>query len=267
MEKYKNKEYLKQNIIGQNRHLFIYGYNNEERLSLLKEIDNENPICMDIDKPMSVYLNDIGFPKVDTDSELDLSIIDILSSEYLSFIITYDILMKSKDNLDLDLLNFSIIPLLNVINRYSKKPGHFDISDINKLISVLEQSIEFYKSCYNEYVKTGVFNSNINELALPFIDLDMFVSRYKRVLNNNSYFNIIVDKRNDICRSSVKAINGLVGSRINKDISMNIAIDPGNWDTSIDLNGQYIEAVHDYGIVELDDSYSNYVKKLKKDIF
>ena len=38
---YKDEEYLINEIMGQNRHQFIYGHDNEEKKLLLKKIDEE----------------------------------------------------------------------------------------------------------------------------------------------------------------------------------------------------------------------------------
>lgn len=108
---------------------------------------------------------------------------------------------------------------------------------------------------------------SIDQIPIPFLQLDLFIAQFKRALNNNSYFGIIIDKQQDIAVSSTKAINFLIGGRINKDISMKIAIQPDNWDTYLDPNGQLIEAIHDYGTVELDDSNREYTKKLKNRFF
>ena len=63
--------------------------------------------------------------------------------------------------------------------------------------------------------------------------------------------------------SSTQAINNLIGSRINGDISVKVAIEPDDWETYRDSNGQFVGAIHDYGTVELDDSYKKYMKSRK----
>lgn len=265
MVEYKNEEYLKHEIMEQSRHQFIYGYDNEKRKLFFRELDMEFPIKMDCNSPMAIYLNEFGLPKTSTYSEqLDGNKIDILSREYLSFTIAHAILSNSKDNLDVDLLNSRIVKLLNILNKYSINPGHPEISSLDDLIKILEQSKEFYMLYYMDYVKSGKEDKSINDITLPFLELESFISQYKRVLSNESYFGIIIDKYQDISLSSTKAVNSLVGARINKDISIKIVVEPDKWDSYIDVNGQYVEATHDYGIVKLDDSYAEYVRKIKK---
>lgn len=265
MVEYKNEAYLKHEIMGQSRHQFIYGYDNEKRKSFFHELDKDFPIKIDCNSPMAIYISEFGLPKIPIhNSELDANKIDILSSEYLSFIIAFTILLKSKENIDGDLLNLRIAGLLDILNKDCINPGHSEISSLDDLIRVLEQSKEFYRTYYIDYIQNGKEDKSINDIALPFLQIEMFISQYKRALNNKSYFGIILDRCQDISLSSTKAVNFLVGTRINSDISMKVVVEPDKWDSYIDANGQYVEAVHDYGIVELDDSQAEYVKKIKK---
>ena len=264
MNKYENQEYLKQEIMGQSRHQFIYGYSNDKRKKIFQELVSDFPIRVDSNLPIAIYLNEFGLPKVsDDNSELVFDKTDILSREYLSFSIVHSILLKTKENNDDNLLNSRIGKLLRIINNYYITPGYTQISDLDELINVLEESKEFYREYYDNYVKCGFNNKSIDDIRLPFLQLELFISQYKRALDISSYFGVIVDKCDDIALSSIKAINSLVGSRINKDISMKIAVEPGMWDSYVETNGNFIEAIHDYGIVELDDSAKKYVKKLK----
>lgn len=96
---------------------------------------------------------------------------------------------------------------------------------------------------------------------MPF---DMFIGQFKSAINNGSYFGVIIDNQSDIALSSTKAINGLVAGRINKDISMKIATEPDGWDSYHEVSGQVIQRTDDYGTIELDDSHSKYLKKLKE---
>lgn len=92
----------------------------------------------------------------------------------------------------------------------------------------------------------------------------MFIELLKRAINNNSYFGIILDKQKDIALSSIQAINVWIGRRINHNISLKVSTTLDTWDSYMDSNGIFIEGIHDYGIVELDNSYQEYMKKLKK---
>ena len=87
------------------------------------------------------------------------------------------------------------------------------------------------------------------------------------MINNNSYFCIIVDYQKDMSLTSMKAINSLISSRINSDISMKIACEPIKWLSYYSLNNDLIENIHDYDIIELDNNYSEYVKSLNYKVY
>lgn len=61
---------------------------------------------------------------------------------------------------------------------------------------------------------------------------------------------------------SYKAINNLIGSRINRDVSVNILTEPDTWKTYVDQQGQFIESTHDYENVEYDDSSRKHLMKM-----
>ena len=94
----------------------------------------------------------------------------------------------------------------------------------------------------------------------------MFVRLYKEAMNMKSYFGIIFDKQTPLMPSSTQAINNLIGSRINGDISVKVAIEPDDWETYRDSNGQFVEATHDYGTVELDNSSKTYMKNRERNM-
>lgn len=267
MEKYKNEEYFKHEIMDQSRHQFIYGYGGIQRKQFLEDMDICYPIVLDKDSPMAIYVTEFGLPNISVfNDEIDKNKIDLISSEFLSFSIVSDILLKSKETNDIMLLNERIKKIIEDLNKYSVNSDYSPITDLDDLIKVLMQSKEFYKKYYIEYYGTGVEMASINDIALPFIQFDMFIRELKEALNNDSYFGIIIDKQSDIALSSVQAINLLVGSRINKDISMKIVSEPNGWPSFISPNGQLVENVHDYGTVELDDSLSKHLRLLKRDI-
>lgn len=267
MVKYENEEYLQHVIMDQSRHQFIHGYDGIQRKQFLENMASHYPIVLDKESPMSIYVTEFGLPKISTcNSDLSKNKIDLISSEFLHFSIASDILLKAKATNDVTMLNERIKKLIETLNKCSINKDYASIIDINDLIRILLQSKEFYKKCYIEYYGSGTETMSINDIALPFLQFDMFIRQLKSAINNESYFGIIIDKQNDIALSSTRAINDLVGGRINKDISMKIATEPDRWDSYRDSNGQIIESIHDYGTVELDDSQFQYLKRLKEDI-
>lgn len=263
MGKYKNEEYLKHEIMDQSRHQFIFGYDGVQRKQFLEDMANYYNIVLDKESPMAIYVSEFGLPKISNcDNKLDKSKIDIISSEFLYFSIASEILLKAQVTNDIDILNERVKKLIEILNKCSINKNYSPITDLNDLVRILMQSKEFYKKYYIEYCGEGKETSSIDDIVLPFLQFDMFIDFLKRAINNESYFGIIIDKQRDIAISSIQAINGLIGSRINKNISMKIAVEPENWDSYNDFNGQIIESIHDYGTVELDDSHTQYLKKI-----
>lgn len=265
MAEYNHEEYLKREIMEQSRHQFIYGYDGIKRKQFLENMASCYPVVLDKEFPMAIYISEYGLPKISTfNNEVDKNKMDLISSEFLYFSIASDILLKAKVTNDIDMLNERIKKLIEILNKCSINRDYPPIADFDDLIKVLIQSQKFYKEYYMEYYGKGIEMASINDIPLPFIQFDMFIRYLKSSINNDSYFGIIIDKQKDMSISSIKAINSLVGSRINKDISMKIAVEPDKWDSYLDSNGQLIEYVHDYGTVELDDSQSQHLKRLKK---
>ena len=263
MEQYKNEEYLKKQIMEQSRHLFIYGYNNKHRSEFLKMLENDYPLIADSDKPVALYFDFLGIPEIDDDSkDRDRYLIHAASREYLSFAIATKILERSLE-FDRTILDSRLSRLLNLMNR-NKNVGHAEIETALDLFKEIKTSRDFYYESYINYVKGLIERFSIDDVTIPFLQLEMFVRLYKKAMNINSYFGIIFDKKSPIAIPSTQAINNLIGGRINGDMSVKVAIEPNDWETYRDVNGQFVEAIHDYGTVELDDSLKKHMKTLTR---
>lgn len=91
-----------------------------------------------------------------------------------------------------------------------------------------------------------------------------FIKHYKKMINSKSHISVIADYQEPIDIRSQKAINTLINSGINADISIKVVCDPNNWETYYDLNNSFIEYTHDYGTIELNDCNSKHNKRLIK---
>ena len=263
MEEYKNEKYLKNEIMDQSRHQFIYGYNNEHRSNFFKSLEKDYPLTIDANKPTALYFDCLGMPQLDVDlNEKNKYLIDAASREYLSFAIVTKILEKSME-FDKTILDTRLSRLINIINE-SRNAGYTEIEKVTDLLKEIKTSRDFYYENYINYVKGLTEKISIDDISIPFLQLEIFVRLYNEAMNMDSYFGIIFDKKNPLAISSTKAINNLIGARINKDISMKIVTEPDNWETYKDVNGQFIEAIHDYGTIELDNSYEDMKKLTKK---
>ncbi len=265
MEKYKNEELLKQEIMKQERHLFIYGYKKEQRSDFLKSLESDYPVIADSDKPAALYFDSLGIPKMNIDLKgKDTLLIHASSREYLSFAVAAKILERSME-FDKTVLDRRFSRLIGLINS-DKNMGYAEIQTVSDLLKEIKTSRDFYYESYINYVKGLIASISVDDVAIPFLELDMFVRLYKEAMNMKSYFGIIFDKQTPLMPSSTQAINNLIGSRINGDISVKVAIEPDDWETYRDSNGQFVEVTHDYGTVELDDSFKKYMKKLTRNM-
>lgn len=256
-------ERFKETMMGESRHHFVYGYDTTKRKEFCESLEKSYPIVMDSDKPMGIYLEEYGLPNIEYDKGLvDMYETWSISREYLWFSIIYRILSNAKESVGFDELNKRVQELINRLNRGFKTPGFKDIQDLNHLLAVFKESIEFYLESYKNYV-LNMERVQIDSVPIPFMNLEFFVKRFKESINNQSYFGVIINNNKDIALSSVQAINDLVGSRINGDISMKIVTEPDKWKSYRCTRDDFVQSVHDYGTIELDDSLRDNIKSLK----
>lgn len=253
MGDYNNNKYLKSEIMTQSRHLFVYGYTNANRTNFLQELENDYPLRLDTNKPVALYLNQFGLRAHEKTTN---PLAEIIAREYLNMIITEKIIMKIR-LLKNQEINNRIMKLFRLMSQERIE----DLSDIQRQ---LHRSKETYIQMYSKVQEGLIDTISMSEIPIPFLQLEMVIKDLKEIMNIDSCFGIILDKKEPLSYNSTRSVNDLIGSRINKDLSIKVAIEPNDWETYIGNNGQYIEYPHDYGIVELDDSYQTYMKKLKK---
>jgi len=247
----RDKEYLKKEIVGQNRHQFIYGYNDENRKCLIKELEIEYPIVKEKTSQIAINPKNIFLPNIEPEA-LDEYKLNMIATEYLRFNIALELLLRTQSQ-------FSDINMLNLTTYFGE-----NITKIEELIKHFKESIDFYKFYYEEYLKKEDIKINIDEILISFLDIETFIRKYKKDINNQSYISILVDNVCDSSIYSTRAVNDLIGSRINKNISMKIFTEPDKWNSYIGTNKETIDSVHDYEILCMDDSYKEYTRKLKK---
>lgn len=264
MENIKNKEHYSDIIMGQSRHQFIYAYNGQERTGFLKKLALKYPIILDKSRPMGIYLEEIGIPKSDKSMEgLDKIALSAFHREYFYFLVASGIVDTSFKQISEQDLECRTKEFLNRVNKLMLNKAHTSISSLQELKIILNEVKQAYLFNYEQYIASGQLKSFVDNLPISFLWLDKFVELYKKMLNNNSYFAILIDHQKPINSLSYRAINSLVASRINADLSMKVICEPKSWGSHCDFNGNFIENVHDYGTVELDDSFKEHMKKLK----
>lgn len=258
----KTKEELINKIMEESRHQFIYGYNGKLREQFLRDMAKKYPVKLDDREPIGIYLDSIGLSKrYDANNDLVKTPLSIISREYLYFSIVKNLLDVTLEQLlEKDLIARSE-QFLNTINRFFIDDKKIKVKNLRELRDILKDARDAYSVIYENYIENSILDESFNRLPIKFIYIDKFIREYKDMINNKSYIGVIIDQQEPIVVKSKQAINSLVASRINADISMKIACQPDEWKMYYDLNGTLIEYIHDYNIVQFDDSYNEYMKK------
>ena len=105
---------------------------------------------------------------------------------------------------------------------------------------------------------------------LPISDVFLqegYMKQFKKLINNSSYFALIIDQREKMPVVLQEAINGLVTKRITSYISVKVACNPNEWMTYYDIEGNFAEDPHDYTHIELDSNLQDSMKQKKKGFY
>lgn len=253
---------LERRTIGESRHQFIYGKANSDRL---KQFELNNPVFVNRDLPMAVYIDNSDFPQVIKSAEIDIIIAQRMAIEYLNFAIASRILDNIIMSVDSTLLKNTEGKFIERINRLFINNDNCQISNIEELLDVVNSMRGFYKKAYIEYLATGKSIDNILELPIAFLQIDWFCSHVKRLLNSSGYFALVFDIKKQMPVLFQQVINNLISSRINQDISVKVFCEDTMWTCYYDTNGQIIEDVHDYGSSYYDNEGLGYSRSRSVD--
>lgn len=242
-------------------HQFIYGQNKEERRRILENIANDNQVEFNENQPISIYIDECILPHVDNISNnIDWEILPIIINNYLNFTITYHMMEKVKKTEKLDILEAKIKILLDKINNLYLNGNFKDIESLDELIGVLKNARNFYKMEYEKMVQTGIFDMNIMELPIPFLELHTFVRHYKNMLNTNN-LSIMIDQQQRMPFTLQETINGMMKRSINGDFSIKVACNPYEWNSHYDLKGNLLILNEDYTIINIEEYHDKIYRK------
>ena len=145
---------------------------------------------------------------------------------------------------------------------YFSKNKH---SNIAELVESIKSGKEFWSSFYYSYLTTGddkEFDKKTSCLDIVFAPfLDRFAQVVLEASNNNAFFQLVLDRKKEISIYSVQSINSLIGSRINGEMNIKVACECDEWESAWDGCGNVAEYVHDYTILELDNSLQTSFKE------
>lgn len=253
------EEYLKRQIMDTSRHQIIYGYNTKERHRFLQELEESYPVKTSSNIPNAIYMEDYILSKPNK-KQGDYETISA-AGEFLEFTIIENIISKILSS-GLKLDEKSQADFVTRITRLFGNRKHEQLTNIKRLKELRRALLES-KNFYRErYLQEDKENLSIDNLIIPFITAESVVPKVKNLLELDSYFGLIFDTANSVSQISAITINNYIGKRCNADLSIKLACDATSWPTYCSLNGK-IDAIHDYGTVELDDCVKEYTKKMK----
>lgn len=253
-------EYLKKEIMEQSRHHMIYGYDTPSRSDFINFLESSYPVVSDRDEPIAIKMVDYDLPKIEMVDFVDKFRVQQISREYFNLSMMKNIIKRIIDDGVLD--GERLEKFLNQLSSITSDDSSY--SSLDDFYKDLNDSLLFYLDGYKKMFSDSAFSLDFRNVKVPFVMPGMIVPKVKKMLNNGSYFGIIIDKHDDLSLNAVRMVNGYLSKRINSDISMKVFCEPDKWPTYYDMTGMLVEATHDYGVVEIDNSYSEYTKKLMK---
>lgn len=253
------EEYLKRQIMDTSRHQIIYGYNTKERHQFLQELEESYPVKTSSNIPIAIYMEDYILSKPNK-KQSDYETISA-AGEFLEFTIIENIISKILSS-GLKLDEKSQADFVTRITSLFGNRNHEQLTNIKRLKELRRALLESKNFYRDRYLQEDKENLSIDNLIIPFITAESVVPKVKTLLELDSYFGLIFDITNSISPLSAITINNYIGKRCNADLSIKLVCDATSWPTYCSLNGQ-IDAIHDYGTVELDDCVKEYTKKMK----
>lgn len=250
--------------MGQSRHQILYSENTQKRRFFLQQAVEEYPIKIGQSSPSTVYISSQEFiPDTSIDSNTcDRVQLQSAANEQVEFTIACHILKKILENCP-NIEETKKTEFLKIATRiFSAKNNKF-IGSLEELLEEFKKSQEFYRIYFLAATK-NLQGPDLKSITIPFMNLDAFLRYTKQMLENDSYFGIIIDHDSDISVFTCRAINSIVNRRCNKDISIKIATGADDWPTYKDQTGSLIEATHDYESVDLDGSLKTYTERQKE---
>lgn len=232
-------------VVWESWHMFAYY--DDESIESLRNLRNEYPAKMNSDEPIVVYVKDKKLPKLDTKLKLDGYRINIFHEHYYELLIFLSIIDTIVNQIDNDELNTVFKGLFRLCSMISKRK----INDINTLRTLIIDSMNMYKEGYLEYMENGKCDF-YNKVPISFVMMDNFVPLIKESIGLKRHFSLMMEFDSDISIYTCRAINNYIASRCTGYLSMNVLLhDDSEWKSWYSNNGQFVEYVHDYSVIDL----------------
>lgn len=237
----------------------------EERHAFLKSLEKNYPIITDSSEPAAIYMRDFSLPlSKPTNETINSETVRLIANEFLDFSISENIIRRILEQGKINASMSKINDLLEKINRLYGNQKYPQAESLEELKSILEESRKMYSNYYVEYLQGDQSWFDVDRLRMPFINAVDMAAKTQEALNIDSYYSLIFETDKRMPLPSYQAINGFITRRCNSELSIKVATNPANWPTFCDSTGTLAENIHDYGIVETDDSHKAYIKQMRK---
>ena len=192
-------KYIEDSIINTKWHQFIYGYNTYERTEFLKRMTFNHPITVNNDSPQAIYIEDFGLPIIDSEYLVDRNLLNMVSRNYFDFTIYYQLLSELLNTDSCMKLNGREEVFLEYVNNFILEDGFDKIQTLELLKDSLFQAKSFYKDKYISLLTETDLKNDITDLSISSIFMSKrYLKEFKNMINNNSYFALIIDHKNSI---------------------------------------------------------------------
>ena len=225
-------------------HMFVYY--DDECIESLRKLANEYIPKINSSEPIVIYVKDSGLPKIDTSLELDSFRITIFHERYYELLIFLSIIDRLISYIDNNELNNRLSRTFKIFSQLSKR----EIKDINILRSLLIDSKNMFRDGYIEYINTGKIDF-YEKVPIPFIMIDNMIPQIKKEIGLQRHFSLMLELQGDVSKYNNRSINDYIASRCTGYLSMNVLLrDDKDWKNWFSNNGQFIQDVHDYSVVD-----------------
>lgn len=237
-------EILKRQIL-ERRHAFIYGAE-KEREKYLKELARVS-YTEEGKKAIPIYTNFEGL-KDSENKTCEEWRLNSVQNNYFELSMTSLIFERLKKELNEEELEKLEVNLKRLFHDNS-------ITNFNILEQELKNGTNAYREFYNHYRKTGELNDNlVLDLKILFVLFDLFLPNLKKTIPSISNFLLILDTQNEFGVCFTKVVNTYISSRSNGYLNIKVACENQNiWKNYTTINEQFVQYVHDYDIIEMDE--------------
>lgn len=182
---------LNDQMIMTNKHQLIITHN--EITNFLYRIAERHPIKINEKSPMMIYMHDY-FLGEERDFNKNYKDLFVIAKYHFDFCIVSNILETILKQSKLNILESRLCILFDFIRRMSLKED-LEIKSLEYFQQLLKESCEFYKETYKKMQMGKETYPNTSNLKIPFINPEWMIPRIQELLNNESYFCLIFDKK------------------------------------------------------------------------